>query len=89
MDEDNYAELELRREDLWAITGIRTNIVATLAIASPVFHYNGEFELNAAFENSTWRRALSACGSQRVGRSRMVRGDDIYCSTGGPRQPQT
>ncbi len=79
MDEDNYAELELRREDLWAITGIKTNIVATLAIASPVFHYSGNFELNAAIRNLYLEaRDIGVPGLSAWAGSRMVRGDDIY-----------
>lgn len=79
MDEDNYAEIELRREDDWAITGIHTNVVATLAIASPVFHYNGNFELNAAIRNLYLEaRDIGVPGLSAWAGSRMVRGDDLY-----------
>lgn len=79
MDEGNYAELELRREDEWASTGISTYVVATLAIASPVFHYSGDFELNAAIRNLYLEaRNIGTPGLSAFVGSRMVRGDDIY-----------
>ena len=79
MDEDNYAELELRREDEWATTGISTYVVATLAVASPVFHYTGDFELNAAIRNLYLEaRNIGTPGLSAFAGSRMVRGDDIY-----------
>lgn len=79
MDEDNYAEAELRREDDWAKTGIHTNVVLTLAITSPVFHYNGEFTLNAAIRNMYLEaKNIGVPGLSAWAGSRMVRGDDIY-----------
>lgn len=79
MDEDNYAELELRREDLWGATGIRTFVVTTLAVASPVFHYSGDFELNAAIRNLYLEaKDIGTPGLSAFVGSRMVRGDDIY-----------
>lgn len=79
MDEGNYAEAELRREDDWGKTGIHTNAVITLAIASPVFHWSGEFELNAAIRNLYLEaRNVGVKGLSVWAGSRMVRGDDIY-----------
>ncbi len=79
MDEGNYAEAELRREDHWDGTGIDTSIVITLAIASPVFHYSGDFELNAAIRNLFLEaRNVGVEGLSAFVGSRMVRGDDIY-----------
>ncbi|NUP11128.1 MAG: hypothetical protein HOW73_34215 [Polyangiaceae bacterium] len=79
MDEDNYAEAELRREDDWGKTGIHTNVVVTLAIASPVFHWSGDFELNAAIRNLYLEaRDIGVKGLAAWAGSRMVRGDDIY-----------
>ncbi len=79
MDEDNYAEAELRREDDWDKTGIHTNVVITLAIASPVFHWSGDFELNAAIRNLYLEaKNVGVKGLSAWAGSRMVRGDDIY-----------
>jgi hypothetical protein len=79
MDEDNYMEAELRREDDWDKTGIHTNVVLTLALASPVFHWSGEFELNAAIRNMYLEaRDIGVKGLTAWAGSRMVRGDDIY-----------
>ncbi len=79
MDEDNYAEIELRRQDEWGITGIHTNVVVTLAVASPVFHYSGNFELNAAIRNLYLEaKEIGLPGLSAWAGSRMVRGDDIY-----------
>src|SRR5262249_50541319 len=51
LDESNYVELELRREDAWAKTNSTTRVVATLAIASPIFHYTGDFNISMAVRN--------------------------------------
>ncbi len=51
LDESTYAELELRREDYWEETGAYTRIVATLALAAPVFHYDGQFDVNMGLRN--------------------------------------
>src|SRR5690349_6676192 len=40
VDDDSYAELELRREDQFE-DGIRTRIVTTLALFPPFFHFSG------------------------------------------------
>jgi maltoporin len=79
LDEQNYVELELRRDDAWEKTGATTRVVATLAVAHPIFHYNGEFDAKLAIRNlyleerGVGSRELSVW----VG-SRMYRGDDIY-----------
>ena len=76
-DLDNYAELELRRED--SIDELELRVVATLALAGDFFHYDGEFQENLAVRNlyadvaNTFTRGLSFWAG-----SRMVRGDDIY-----------
>src|SRR5262249_22233271 len=48
LDEGNYVELELRRDDYWNVTKTGTRLVATLAVASPVFHYTGNFDVQMA-----------------------------------------
>jgi hypothetical protein len=79
LDESNYVELELRRDDDWAITNAKTRLVATLAFQSPVFHYNGEFDANIAVRNLyIEERDLGIEGLRVWAGSRMVRGDDIY-----------
>ena len=79
LDESNYAELELRREDYWKKTGAYTRIVATTAFANPVFHYNGEFNAKIALRNLyVEETGLGAKGLSIWAGSRMYRGDDIY-----------
>jgi len=79
LDEDNYAEIELRREDDWEATGTHTDVVFTLAIASPVFHYSGDFDVALAVRNLYLEgRDLGVPGLSAWAGSRMVRGDDIY-----------
>ena len=79
MDESVYTELELRREDDWDVTGIHTNIVATLAIASPIFHYDGDFDIAMAVRNLFLEaRNIGVKGLAAWAGSRMVRGDDAY-----------
>ncbi len=79
LDEGNYVELELRRDDDWAITKSKTRLVATLAFASPVFHYTGEFDANLAVRNLyIEERDLALEGLSVFAGSRMLRGDDIY-----------
>ncbi len=79
LDESNYAELELRREDYWKKTGAYTRIVATLAVANPVFHYNGQFAASLALRNLYIEETgLGAKGLSVWAGSRMYRGDDIY-----------
>jgi len=79
LDESNYVELELRRDDEWAKTGASTRLVATLAIAHPVFHYDGEFDINLAVRNLYLQaNDLGLDGLRVWAGSRMLRGDDIY-----------
>ena len=79
LDESNYAEIELRREDYWKKTGAYTRIVATSAFANPVFHYNGEFDAKIALRNLYIEETgLGAKGLSIWAGSRMYRGDDIY-----------
>lgn len=79
LDESNYVELELRREDRWEKTNSRTRIVTTLAIGNPIFHYSGEFDATMAIRNLfIEERDL---GIERLSiwvGSRMLRGDDVY-----------
>jgi maltoporin len=76
-DLDNYAELELRRED--NIDELELRVVATLALTGDFFHYDGDFQENLAVRNlyadvaNTFTHGLSFWAG-----SRMVRGDDIY-----------
>jgi maltoporin len=79
LDEYNYVELEFRRHDSWVKTGATTRIVATLAIANPVFHYSGQFDIKLAVRNLFIQEKglLHKDLSLWVG-SRMYRGDDIY-----------
>ncbi|MFK7999599.1 MAG: carbohydrate porin [Polyangiales bacterium] len=78
IDEDVYAELELRREDLLA-PGIYSKVVATLALSGPLFHLDGDFDEQLAVRNlfAEIRGALLPGLSIWAG-SRMVRGDDVY-----------
>jgi maltoporin len=79
LDENNYVELELRREDYFPITDTSTRIVATLAVAAPIFHYDGEFDINLAIRNLfIEERDLGLEGLSVWAGSRMLRGDDIY-----------
>lgn len=79
LDEANYAELELRREDYWKSTGAYTRIVATTAFATPIFHYNGQFSAALAIRNLYLEvRNAGVKGLSFWAGSRMYRGDDIY-----------
>ncbi len=79
LDESTYAELELRREDYWEATGAYTRIVATLAVAAPVFHYTGTFDVNMGLRNLYIEESGLGLDKLRVwAGSRMYRGDDIY-----------
>jgi LamB porin len=75
IDEDSYAELELRREDTFS-PDVQSRIVSTLALFPPFFHFSGDATQAIAVRN------LYAQGTYKnytmwVG-SRMYRGDDIY-----------
>jgi maltoporin len=75
IDEDSYAELELRREDTF-VDDIHTKIVSTLALFPPFFHFSGN-EANAIAVRNLYAQATYADWTLWVG-SRMYRGDDIY-----------
>ncbi len=79
LDESNYAELELRREDYWKETGAYTRIVATMAFGSPIFHYNGQFAAKLGLRNLYIEESGLGLRNLKVwAGSRMYRGDDIY-----------
>lgn len=79
LDEGNYVELELRREDYWEKTQAQSRVVATLALANPVFHYNGDFNVTMAVRNLfIEERDLLVKRLSVWAGSRMYRGDDIY-----------
>jgi maltoporin len=79
LDESNYVELELRRDDAWEATGAKTRLVATIAFAHPVFHYDGNFDAHLAARNLYLEeRDLGLEGLAVWAGSRMLRGDDIY-----------
>ncbi|MFO0674006.1 MAG: carbohydrate porin [Polyangiaceae bacterium] len=75
LDEDSYAELELRREDKWS-GGIDTRIVTTLALLPPFFHFSGKPDTTIAVRQLYAQGALD--GWTLWGGARMVRGDDVY-----------
>jgi LamB porin len=79
LDESNYVELELRRDDYWQKTDSTTRLVATLAVANPIFHYNGDFNVKMAIRNLyIEERDLGIKDLSVWAGSRMYRGDDIY-----------
>ncbi len=75
VDEDSYAELELRREDTWS-DRVKGRVVATLALFPPFFHFTGKATQAIAVRNlyaqGTYDKVTVWAGS------RMYRGDDIY-----------
>ncbi len=78
-DESSYAELELRREDYWKETGAYTRIVATVAFAHPIFHYDTNFAAKLAVRNLyVEEQDLGTKGLSLWAGSRMYRGDDVY-----------
>ena len=79
LDESNYVELELRRDDYWKKTDSTTRLVAALAVTNPIFHYNGDFNVKMAVRNLyIEERDLGVKGLSAWAGSRMYRGDDIY-----------
>ena len=50
IDEESYAELELRREDTFK-DDIHTKVVATLALFPPFFHFSGDATQSIALRN--------------------------------------
>jgi hypothetical protein len=75
IDEDSYAELELRREDTFS-GGIKNKVVTTLALFPPFFHFTGDAIQNIGLRN-LYDQASYGPLTLWVG-SRMYRGDDIY-----------
>lgn len=75
VDEDSYAELELRREDTWS-NAVTSRVVTTLGFFPPFFHFTGKATQAIAIRNlyvqGTYERLTMWVGS------RMYRGDDIY-----------
>lgn len=83
LDEDTYAELELRREDDWTLPGetsaVTTRMVATMAIGEPLFHQSGKFDAKLAVRNLYLEeRGILHPGLAVWVGSRMYRGDDAY-----------
>ncbi len=75
IDEDSYAEIELRREDTWK-KDIRTRVVTTLAFFPQFFHFTGNATQQIAMRN-LYVQGTYGPATLWVG-SRMYRGDDIY-----------
>jgi maltoporin len=75
IDEESYAELELRREDTFK-DDIKSKVVATLALFPPFFHFSGNaaqaIAIRNLFAQGTYGRWTLWAGA------RMYRGDDIY-----------
>lgn len=79
LDESNYVEIELRRDDYWEKTASRTRVVATLAMANPIFHYTGDFDVKMGIRNLfIEERDLGLKRLSVWAGSRMYRGDDLY-----------
>ncbi|MEZ4454470.1 MAG: carbohydrate porin [Nannocystaceae bacterium] len=79
LDEQSYAELEVRREDYWEATDSYTRAVITLAFTNPIFHYTGKFDASIGIRNLYIEAADLGVKGLRVWMgSRMYRGDDIY-----------
>ena len=75
IDEDSYAELELRREDQFA-PAVTSKVVATLGLFPPFFHFSGNATQAIAIRN-LYAQGTYGDWTLWVG-SRMYRGDDIY-----------
>ncbi len=76
IDEDSYAELELRREDQYA-PGVTSRVVFTMAFFPPFFHFNGDQSSQAVAIRNLYAQGTYGDLNLWVG-SRMYRGDDIY-----------
>ena len=76
IDEDSYAELELRREDTFK-DDIHTKVVTTLAFFPPFFHYSGEQTQSARHPQPVRNRPPMATGPCGLARA-CTRGDDFY-----------
>jgi maltoporin len=75
IDEDSYAELELRREDQFA-PNVTSKVVMTLGFFPPFFHFSGDESQAIAIRN-LYAQGTYGDLNLWVG-SRMYRGDDIY-----------
>lgn len=75
IDEDSYAELELRREDRFA-PNLTTKVVWTLGFFPPFFHFSGD-ETQSIVIRNLYAQATYDDLTLWMG-SRMYRGDDIY-----------
>jgi hypothetical protein len=75
VDDDSYAEIELRREDQLA-EDLKTRVVTTLALLPPFFHFSGD-AANAIAVRQLYAQATYRDWTLWAG-SRMYRGDDIY-----------
>jgi maltoporin len=75
IDEDSYAELELRREDTFA-PNVTSKVVTTLGFFPPFFHFSGDATQAIAIRN-LYAQGTYGDLTMWVG-SRMYRGDDIY-----------
>ena len=75
IDEESYAELELRREDTFR-DDIKTKVVTTLAVFPPFFHFSGNPTQQIALRNLYAQASYG--GYTLWAGSRMYRGDDIY-----------
>lgn len=79
LDEGNYVEIEVRRDDYFSATKTATRLVATLAVTSPIFHYDTNFDIKMAARNLYIEgRNLGGTHLSVWAGSRMYRGDDIY-----------
>lgn len=84
ISEDDYAEIELRREDRWwwDENPVDTRIVATLALFGPYFHQTAKIPDQLAVRNLYLQSRIRDAGPFKDltiwGGSRMYRGDDIY-----------
>ncbi|RYE82845.1 MAG: hypothetical protein EOO75_20090, partial [Myxococcales bacterium] len=82
LDDDNYVELEFRREDKWFLRGqdpVTTRVVSTIAFGDPLFHNTGDFSARLAVRNLyIEERDIGYKGLAVWVGSRMYRGDDAY-----------
>jgi len=79
LDESNYAEIDFRRFDYWEATKSKTQLVATLGITNPIFHYSTDFNIHMGVRNLYIEaNDIGAQGLSLWAGSRMYRGDDAY-----------
>ncbi len=78
LEESTYVELDLYYR-LHPMRGLRSKMVATLALNDSLFHYNGSWESGMAVRNLYLEMTPQALpGVSFWAGSRMYRGDDIY-----------